>query len=750
MVFEAIGCIAAGQAVEVLSNALAQCPISKAQCEQLLALFNSGTDQGSNYHVASVSTSAAASSMISGAAGVTAATGVPSTSLSSSSNAHSGFVDTMSAAQICYETGNYTSNSTYRANLDGLLTSIINNTKIDYGFYNFSAGESPNKVYAIALCSGDASPSVCRSCINESRYELLQACPNQKEAIHWAWRKNYCLIRYSYKSIFNILATDPKRGSYRVANAVDVEAFNNVLGPLLDSLRKRAAKGNSTRKFALQSVPAPNFQTIYSLLQCTPDLSELDCNTCLQVLQGYTSSCCNGKQGGIFRTPSCVLRYETYSFYDPSAESPPPPPPLPPPTAASPPPELPTSTPGKESNSSRTVIIVVVTTIASIVSAVLIIFISICIYLRARIPVDKAEIDTDDQISVVECLQFDFGKIRVATQNFSDANKLGKGGFGVVYKGRLPNGQEIAVKRLSKNSSQGEIEFKNEVMLVARLQHRHLVRLLGFCWEGDERLLVYEFLPNASLDRFIFDSIKRAQLNWEIRYKIIGGIARGLLYLHEDSQIRIIHRDLKASNILLDAYMNPKISDFGMARLFQLDQTQENTNRIVGTYGYMPPEYLLHGQFSVKSDVFSFGVLVLEMVTGQKNNTFRGEDNGEGLLNYAWKKWKDGTTSNLIDPTLCTDSTTEIIKCIHIGLLCVQENMVKRPTMASVVLMLNSESMTLSIPSRPAFTMYSNTRSSVLHVEHKSGVMGSTQSRSSSVQASVNDVSITELDPWQC
>ena len=252
------------------------------------------------------------------------------------------------AAQRCYETGNYTSNSTYRANLDGLLTSIINNTKIDYGFYNFSAGESPDKVYAIALCAGDASPSECRSCINESRYELLQACPNQKEAIHWAWLKK-CLIRYSYKSILNILETDPKAGSHRVDNAEDVEAFNNVLRPLLESLRKRAAKGNSTHKFALQSVPAPNFQTIYSLLQCTPDLTELECNTCLQDVQDYSSSCCNGKQGGIFQTPSCVLRYETYGFYDPSAESPPPPPPPPSPplTAASPPPELPTSTPGK-------------------------------------------------------------------------------------------------------------------------------------------------------------------------------------------------------------------------------------------------------------------------------------------------------------------------------------------------------------------------------------------------------------------
>ena len=234
---------------------------------------------------------------------------------------------------ICTNTDNYTSNSTYRANLDGLLTSIIYDTKIDYGFYNFSAGESPDKVYAIALCTGDASPSECRSCINESRYDLLQACPNQKEAINWAWHKK-CLIRYSYKSIFNKLETDPQRASVRVDNFTDVAASNNVLRPLLDSLRKRAAGGNSTSKFALQSVPAPHLQTIYSLLQCTPDLSELECNTCLQDVQDDTVAPFYEKQGGIFVAPSCVLRYETYLFYNPSAET------------TSPPPELPTSTPG--------------------------------------------------------------------------------------------------------------------------------------------------------------------------------------------------------------------------------------------------------------------------------------------------------------------------------------------------------------------------------------------------------------------
>ncbi|KAF3951411.1 hypothetical protein CMV_022931 [Castanea mollissima] len=603
------------------------------------------------------------------------------------------------AAQYCYDTGNYTSNSTYRANLNTLLASMINDTKINYGFYNFSFGEAPDKVYAIALCRGDTSPSECRSCINGASSDLLKACPNQKEAIIWP---DKCSLRYSNRSIFNAMEANPLFAFYNTGNVPDVEAFNNVLLPLLNSLRNRTASGNSTHKFALQSAPAPNFQTIYALLECTPDLSKLECNSCLEQVQSYIPQCCNGKQGGKFVTPSCDIRFEVYSFYDPSVEPPPSPPPPPPslppqvPSAASPPPESPTTTPGKESNSSQTTIVVVVTTISA---AVLIISICICIYLRKRNPRKKVESEAEDEISAVGSLQFDFGTIRLATQNFSDANKLGEGGFGIVYKGKFSNGQEIAVKRLSRNSSQGEVEFKNEVMLVAKLQHRNLVRLLGFCLEGDERLLVYEFVPNGSLDRFIFDPIKRAQLNWEKRFKIIG------------------------------------------------DQTQGNTSRIVGTYGYMPPEYAFHGQFSVKSDVFSFGMIVLEMVAGQKNNTFHIEDSGDCLINYAWKQWRDGTTSNLVDSTLRTDSTTEIMKCIHIGLLCVQENVDRRPTMASIVLMLNSESMSLSVPSQPAFLMDSSTRSNMLLVEHDSREMGSTQSKSNSVQASVNEVSISELDP---
>ncbi|MBA0598760.1 hypothetical protein Gorai_008507, partial [Gossypium raimondii] len=333
--------------------------------------------------------------------------------------------------------------------------------------------------------------------------------------------------------------------------------------------------------------------------------------------------------------------------------------------------------------------------------------------------------------------------IEVATNNFSYSNKLGEGGFGEVYKATLPNGQEIAVKRLSRSSGQGIEEFKNEALLVAKLQHRNLVRLLGFCLEREEKILIYEFVPNKSLDCFLFDPEKQAQLDWSTRYKIMVGVARGMLYLHEDSRLKIIHRDLKVSNILLDSDMNPKISDFGMARIFGVDQTQGTTKRVVGTYGYMSPEYAMHGQFSVKSDVFSFGVLVLEIVSGKRNSSFYRTDAADDLISYAWKQWKSGTPLELLDTVLKDNySRNEVIRCIQIGLLCVQEDPAERPTMATIAMMLNSYSVTLPVPNEPAFFRNSRTEGKMPNVGFESD-----QSTSRSTPWSINEVSITELDP---
>ncbi|KAI4312373.1 hypothetical protein MLD38_037187 [Melastoma candidum] len=258
------------------------------------------------------------------------------------------------------------------------------------------------------------------------------------------------------------------------------------------------------------------------------------------------------------------------------------------------------------------------------------------------------DLQGENPLSSQDMLLMRLSVICAATGDFSEENKLGQGGFGPVYKGVLLDGKEIAVKRLSRASGQGLIELKNEVDLIARLQHRNLVRLLGFCLEQHEMMLVYEYMPNKSLDFFLFDQSKSGSLDWKKRFSIIGGISRGLLYLHEDSRLRIIHRDLKASNILLDHEMNPKISDFGMARIFGVNQDEAATNRVVGTYGYMSPEYAMGGIFSVKSDVFSFGVLLLEIVSGRKNSSFHIIEQGESLLTFEGMSCVDDTLFTIV------------------------------------------------------------------------------------------------------
>ncbi|XP_017413360.1 cysteine-rich receptor-like protein kinase 44 isoform X2 [Vigna angularis] len=597
---------------------------------------------------------------------------------------------------------NYTANSTYSSNLNTLLSTLSSNTQINYGFYNFSYGQNSDIANAIGLCRGDVESERCRGCLKNSTLAIQQRCPNQKKAVLWS---DLCMLRYSNETIFHKMETSPGYYWWNLVNVTELNQFSQVLGNLMKQLRGIAASGDSRRKYAAaENATALNFQTVYGAVQCTPDLSQQECDQCLEGAISEIPNCCNGKVGGRVLRPSCNLRFETYRFYgtettlDPVPEAPPP--------------------------STNTI--------------------------SSKVKEEQDDDDEDeDGIKIAESLHFNFDAIRVATEDFSDSKRLGQGGFGAVYWGRLPNGQIIAVKRLSRDSGQGDTEFKNEVLLVVKLQHRNLVRLLGFCLEGRERLLIYEFVPNKSLDYFIFDPAMKAQLDWEKRYKIIRGIARGLLYLHEDSQLRIIHRDLKASNILLDEEMNPKIADFGMARLVSLDQTQVNTDRIVGTYGYMAPEYAMQGQFSVKSDVYSFGVLILEIVSGQKNSGINNGENMEDLLSFAWRNWKEGKAISVVDPSLNSNSRNEMMRCLHIGLLCVQENFLDRPTMANIILMLDGYSMSLPIPAEPAFYVNNRTRSlsEMQSWEYNSRETGSSEPILKSAQESENEASVTELYP---
>ncbi|KAK6932389.1 Gnk2-homologous domain [Dillenia turbinata] len=604
------------------------------------------------------------------------------------------------------------STSTSLTKLEALLSSQALNSTNQNGFYHASVGfQAPDIVYGSYLCRGDISSDDCHDCIVLAQGHLLQNCSSAESAIIYY---DVCLLRYSNEPIPTTATLDPIILLVNVYNmTIERDKFMKLVGETMNDIKGEAARGTD-KKFATTEAKFTDSETLYTLAQCTPDLSTTDCNTCLLTCINALDK---GRQGARTLLPSCNVRFVIYPFYNFTAVSL-----IPAPRAAAPAPLLlppPTSIPSSTStsgNKGKLKIALVAIVVPLAVSAMLV-TISYYYFLRRKRKQKTAVLElNEDEISTVQSLQYDFKLIETATNNFSHENVIGRGGFGSVYKGILVNGKEVAVKRLTKNSGsgQGAEEFKNEVVLLAKLQHRNLVKLLGFCLQGEEKILVYEFVPNKSLDSLLFDMERQAQLDWPTRYRIIGGIARGILYLHEDSRLRIIHRDLKAGNVLLDKEKSPKISDCGMAKIFGLEQNQGNTDRIVGTYGYMAPEYAMQGHFSVKSDVYSFGVLVLEIISSKKNTTFYQADYADDLRSYAWKLWKDNLPLEFVDDKVRhTCSTEEVLRCIQIALLCVQQDPDDRPTMASVV-PLSSFSIMLPLPQQPAFFSGNGTKSELI------------------------------------
>ncbi|KAI3809975.1 hypothetical protein L1987_19580 [Smallanthus sonchifolius] len=323
--------------------------------------------------------------------------------------------------------------------------------------------------------------------------------------------------------------------------------------------------------------------------------------------------------------------------------------------------------------------------IVPVAFVVLVILVSICLFYRFSRKKQQQQGTTGNNFrhdpknrsgdEDLELPLFGLSVLHKATNNFSVNNKLGEGGFGPVYKGVLEDGKEIAVKRLAKTSNQGLHEFKNEVILISKLQHRNLVKLLGCCIEGDEVMLIYEHMPNKGLDSFIFDKTQSELLDWPARYHIMIGIA----------------------------HMNPKISDFGTARTFGGSQIEAKTKKVVGTYGYMAPEYAGSGIFSIKSDVYSFGVLVLEIVSGGKNRGFVHKEHYNSLIGHAWGLHNEGQSMQLVAKCLSESiDESQVLRSIHVGLLCVQRHPEDRPTMTSVILMFGSEG-PLPSPKEPGF-----------------------------------------------
>ncbi|CAJ2651405.1 cysteine-rich receptor-like protein kinase 10 [Trifolium pratense] len=587
----------------------------------------------------------------------------------------------------CTKIETFSPNSNYKINLNTLLSTLSSKAsdKINNGYYNTSIstiGGTEDTIYGLFMCIGHTQH--CGDCVKNSAKTLTSMCDSKKEAIIWS---DECMVHYSGRSFFETMEESP---SWCVKDSLDYkgsfDGFNKKLSSLMVNLLtevNKASPRNAT-KFVLRRSIFFEDKFLNGLAQCIPHISNDNCMKCLKDAIDYLqTSCARGKIRGSVLYPSCIVRYDPYPFF-----------------------AQPIGAKKKNEPDPFFIIFHIVAPVMVVsVTVFLFAYYVLCRRARKNLKYHKENFGGDIS-SEVNTLQFDFNMIRLATNKFSDDNKIGEGGFGDVYKGMFPNGFEIAVKRLIRNSSQGALEFKNEVLLIAKLQHRNLVRLLGFCIQRNEKILIYEYMHNKSLDYYLFSPENHKKLTWHARYKIIRGIARGILYLHEDSHLKIIHCDLKPSNILLDDKMNAKISDFGLARIVAIDQMQGNTSIIAGTYGYMSPEYAMLGQFSEKSDVFSFGVIILEIVSGKRNIDYNGVNSIDDLVSHAWKKWRENKELELLDAALTYSfSETEVYRCIQIGLLCVQENPDQRPTMATIALYFNCDSIDLPCPQQPAFYM---------------------------------------------
>ncbi|XP_024991992.1 cysteine-rich receptor-like protein kinase 2 [Cynara cardunculus var. scolymus] len=542
-----------------------------------------------------------------------------------------------------------------------------------------TVGTGLNTNYAIAECYGDLSSEDCILCYAEARTVLPGCFPRSGGRIYL----DGCFMRLQNFSFFDEY-TGPNDtivcgNTTKNSRSFEDSARQAVLNVVSNALR-------TNDYFAREEMPVPTEnKSVYVLAECWKTLNSSSCRACLENATASISKCLPWSEGRALNT-GCFVRYSDTNFLNPL--------------------------PATSSSSNRGKIIV---TVVSVVSSVLVFTVAsmIVLYIRKRRYIQQKRKGSYDpeklaKILIDSSLNFKYSTVEKATGNWDESNKLGQGGFGTVYKGVLSDGREIAVKRLFFNNKFRAADFYNEVNMISSVEHKNLVRLLGCSCSGPESILVYEYLPNMSLDLFIFDAAKGKDLNWEKRFEIVIGIAEGLVYLHENTKVRIIHRDIKAANILLDLRLRAKIADFGLARSFQDDKSHIST-AIAGTLGYMAPEYLAHGQLTEKADVYSFGVLVLEVVTGMENNRSKTTEYTESIVFTAWKHFQQGTVEEIFDPNLMmhiyptSNFQKDALKVVHVGLLCTQEAPSLRPSMSKVLKMLAKDDEPLPAPSNPPF-----------------------------------------------
>ncbi|KAK3439946.1 hypothetical protein EUGRSUZ_B00286 [Eucalyptus grandis] len=478
------------------------------------------------------------------------------------------------------------------------------------------------EIYALAQCHGDLSHYDCVLCFVQSR-TILPRC-NVLDAKSGRLYLDSCFIRSDYYNFYNE-TIDPQHDMVKCANQSNDLAHQQARQQFADKvdqvLRNVLAIAPENKGFAVfKEMRRGGVAGVYALAQCWNTLDKKGCRECLANAMIKARNCTPGDEGRAMNA-GCFMRYSTQRFYT-----------------------VPT-----DGGSSKLGIIIAIA--SSVAAATSLVFIGA--YVGYRKLSKKREVQKKlfgiPAIVRKSNLNFNYESLEKATDFFDESRKLGQGGAGSVYKGILPDGRVVAVKVLVFNTRQWVDDFFNEVNLITGIQHKNLVHLLGCSIEGPESLLVYEYVPNRSLDEILFVKNATRILSWQERLNIISGTAEGLAFLHGPCGVKIIHRDIKSSNVLLDEDLTAKIADFGLARCLDPEKSHLSTG-IAGTLGYMAPEYLVKGQLTEKADVYSFGVLVLEILSGRKNSIF-GQASGS-VLQSVWKQYKANSLAECIDPVL--------------------------------------------------------------------------------------------------
>ncbi|KAI3698497.1 hypothetical protein L2E82_42089 [Cichorium intybus] len=534
-------------------------------------------------------------------------------------------------------------------------------------------GTEPDRIYGLAQCYGDLSPNECNLCSAEALTSLPGCLPSHGGRVYLTG----CFMRYENYNFFGehtgvedrVICENKTRRNNAFEQSASKAVFQTV---------ETAPKSKDYYAGKQALIFGTANKSAYAVANCWNTLDADACGYCLQKAARSMLGCLPESEGYALYA-GCFMKYSDSNFLYPQHNRP--------------------------SKGKTIAIVIAVTSIVAFIIASIIAF-----YAWKRRNKSKGRQGSEDTKLLMmvnnSSLNFKYSTIQKATGSFHEANKLGQGGFGTVYKGVLPDGREIAAKRLFHNHRNRAGDFYHEVNIISSVDHKNLVKLVGFSCLGPESILIYEYLPNKSLNHFIFDAARGKELNWAKRYDIIVGIAEGLAYLHENSKTRIIHRDIKAANILLDSRLRAKIADFGLARSFQEDKNHISTG-IAGTLGYMAPEYILNGKLTEKVDVYSFGVLLLEVVTGIPNRGMQTSEDDHSLLWIAWRHFKQGTVEEIFDPNLMLNDDTsssmkkEIKSVIHIGFLCTQEVPSLRPTMSMTLQMLSKNIEPLPAPSNP-------------------------------------------------